>query len=65
MSDDLQTDNLVVTENYVAWVSQEPDGEVVYHIELGQVTVHLFAEEWEELVDLVQAAAIEARKRRK
>jgi hypothetical protein len=65
MSDDLQTDNLVVTENYVAWVSQEPDGEVVYHLELGQVTVHLFAEEWEELVDLVQAAAIEARKRRK
>lgn len=65
MSDDLQTDNLVVTENYVAWVSQEPDGEVVYHLELGQVTVHLFAEEWEELVDLVQTAAIEARKRRK
>lgn len=65
MSDDLQTDNLVVTENYVAWMSQEPDGEVVYHLELGQVTVHLFAEEWEELVDLVQTAAIEARKRRK
>ena len=27
------------TENYSAWLSQEPDGEVSYHLELGQATL--------------------------
>jgi hypothetical protein len=66
MSDpEVQTDSLVVTENYAAWISHEPDGETVYHLELGAVTVHLFREEWDEVVELVQAAAEELRKRRK
>jgi len=64
MSDEVETESLVVTENYAAWISHEPDGEIVYHLELGAVTVHLFREEWEEVVELVGAAAEEARKRR-
>ena len=28
----------------------EADGETTYHLELGNVTVHFFREEWEELV---------------
>ncbi len=64
MSDDVQTESLVVTENYAAWLSHEPDGETVFHLELGQVTVHLFREEWEELLELVEAARDEVRKRR-
>lgn len=64
MSDDVQTESLVVTENYAAWISHEPDGETVYHLELGAVTVHLFREEWDEVIDLVKAAAEEAAKRK-
>lgn len=64
MSDEVETESLVVTENYAAWISHEPDGEIIYHLELGAVTVHLFREEWEEVVELVGAAAEEARKRR-
>ncbi|MBZ0283674.1 MAG: hypothetical protein K8L97_23255 [Anaerolineae bacterium] len=63
MSDEVETENLAVTENYVAWVSHEPDDETIYHLELGSVTVHLFPEEWEEVVELVRIAAEEARKR--
>jgi hypothetical protein len=62
MSDEVQTENLVMTENYAAWISHEPDGETVYHLELGAVTVHLFKEEWDEVVELVRTAADEARK---
>lgn len=62
--DDLSTDSLAMTENFAAWISREPDGEVVYHLELNNVTVHFFAEEWEEVVELVKVAAQEARKRR-
>ncbi len=56
MSDDIPTDTLAETENYVAWISEEPDGEEVYHIELGAATLHFFKEEWKELVDLIQTA---------
>ncbi len=62
MSDEVETESLVVTENYAAWISHEPDGETVYHLELGSVTVHLFQEEWDEVLALIQAAAEETRK---
>ncbi|MAS32795.1 MAG: hypothetical protein CL610_02235 [Anaerolineaceae bacterium] len=63
MADDIPTDTLAETSNYVAWVSQEPDGEMVYHLELGAMTLHFFKEEWDELVSLVKQAdkAIDAR----
>lgn len=62
MSDEIETKNLAVTENYVAWTSDEPDGETVYHLELGAVTVHLFREEWDELLVLIEAARKGTRK---
>ncbi len=65
MSDEVQTENLVMTENYAAWISHEPDGETVYHLEMGAVTVHLFQEEWDEVVELVRTAAEEVRKMKK
>ena len=63
MPDDIDTQELAVTENYAAWLSHEPDGETIVHLELGTVTVHLFREEWEEVVELVRLAAQELRKR--
>lgn len=59
MKDDIPTQTLAETENYVAWLSQEPDGEQVFHIELGAVTLHFFREEWQELCALIQSAARE------
>jgi hypothetical protein len=53
---DIPTDTLAETENYVAWVSKEPDGERVYHLELGAVTLHFFREEWQEVIALIQEA---------
>ncbi len=53
---DVNVDTLAESENYAAWISTEPDGEVVYHVELGPVTLHFFQEEWEEVVSLIAAA---------
>lgn len=58
-SESIPTDTLAETENYMVWLSREPDGEMVYHVELGGVTLHFFREEWQELVVLIQAAADE------
>ena len=44
-----ETDNL----HYQIWKADEPDGETTYHLELNNVTVHFFNEEWVEFLKLV------------
>jgi len=48
-----KTDTIAETENFIAWKAEEPDGEVTYHVELNNVTVHFFEEEWAEFLELV------------
>lgn len=50
---DPTTKTLAETDNYMAWRSEEPDGETIYHLELNSVTLHFFTEEWKEFLDLV------------
>jgi hypothetical protein len=50
-------ENLAETDNYLAWMSEDDDGERIYHIELGGVTLHFDSEEWDELVELMEEAA--------
>ena len=47
-----KTETIAETENYVAWRAEEPDGEATYHIELNNVTLHFFREEWDEFLRL-------------
>ncbi|MBK5107600.1 MAG: hypothetical protein JJE12_05695 [Anaerolineales bacterium] len=49
---ELSTDILVETENYSVWRADEPDQESTFHLELNNVTVHFFKEEWEEFKEL-------------
>ncbi len=50
-----QTDTLAETDNYIIWKAAEPDGEVTYHIELGDLTLHFFNEEWDEFLQLMRS----------
>ena len=49
-----KTETLAETENYLVWKADEPDGEMTYHIELNNVTVHFFEEEWQEFLQLAR-----------
>ena len=49
-----RTNTIAETENFLAWKAEEPDGEATYHIEMNNVTVHFFEEEWTEFLQLVQ-----------
>ena len=49
------TDTISETQNYAAWLAREPDGETTYHLELNNVTVHFFEEEWQEFLELARA----------
>jgi len=48
-----KTATMSETDNYMVWKADEPDGETTYHIELNNVTLHFFEEEWEEFLELV------------
>lgn len=52
-SNEPTTETIAETENYLAWRADEPDGEATYHLELNNVTLHFFKEEWQEFLDLV------------
>jgi len=54
-NDEPRTDTIAETENFIAWKAEEPDGEVTYHVELNNVTVHFFEEEWTEFLELVHS----------
>ncbi len=51
---DFDTEVIAETEGYLAWQADEPDGESTYHLELNNLTVHFFAEEWEEFLQLAE-----------
>jgi hypothetical protein len=50
-----ETDVIAETDEYMAWSAKEPDGEVTYHLELNNVTLHFFQEEWDEFLQLVRS----------
>lgn len=51
---DINTTTIAETESMGAWKAEEPDGEVVYNLQLNNVTIHFFQEEWNEFLDLIK-----------
>ena len=49
-----KTQTLAETDNYLAWTAEEPDGEITFHLELNNVTLHFFQDEWDEFLNLVR-----------
>ncbi len=42
------------TDSYAVWSAEEPDGETTYNLELNNVTIHMFEEEYKEFLELVK-----------
>ena len=57
------TTTIAETENYLAWRADEPDGESTYHLELNNVTLHFFKEEWQEFLKLAEIVVDECLER--
>jgi hypothetical protein len=53
-SDEPETVVMAETENFLAWRAEEPDGETTFHLELNNVTLHFFKEEWDEFLELIK-----------
>ena len=53
-----KTTVIAETDNFLAWRADEPD-ETTYHLDINNVTVHFFKEEWEEFLDLIKLIPLE------
>ncbi len=49
-SSNIHTEIVAQTDNFVAWKAHEPDDEVTYHIEVNNITIHFFKEEWDSFM---------------
>lgn len=54
-NNDIAMELLSETENFSLFRTRDEDG-VIYHLEMGGVTLHLMSDEWEEFVILVKGA---------
>ncbi len=48
-----QVETLAETELYEILKIRGDEGDITYHVELGNITLHFFEEEWEEFLDLM------------
>ncbi|HKJ26847.1 MAG TPA: hypothetical protein VJ965_04335 [Anaerolineales bacterium] len=51
---DIETTTIAETDSMGIWKAEEPDGEVVYNVQLNNVTIHFFQEEYDEFVALIK-----------
>ena len=49
MNEDVETTikTIVETGDCFAYTATEPDGEITYHLQINNVTLHFFNEEWQ------------------
>jgi hypothetical protein len=49
-----KTETIAETDNFHAWLAEEPDGETTYYLQVGRATINFFQEEWEQFLELVK-----------
>lgn len=58
LKQDFEPDIISQTENFGVWRSEDDDEGLLYHIELGGITLHMTSEEWDELIVLIKGVQI-------
>lgn len=48
-----KTESIAETSDFIIWRAEEPDGEITYHLQLNNVTIHFFQEEWDQFLELI------------
>lgn len=48
---EIKPEIITQTDNFVAWKAEEPDYETTYHLDINNLTIHFFQEEWDEFIE--------------
>lgn len=59
MDNEMMLEPLAETENYMVYITHDEEGETVYHVEVFNITLHFYEEEWKEFASLIQAIPVE------
>ncbi len=51
---DPKTETIAETDNFQAWLAEEPDGETTYYLQVGRATINFFQEEWDQFLELAK-----------
>jgi hypothetical protein len=52
--DETKLTTLVETDDSFFYTAEEPDGEVTYHLQINNVTIHFFMEEWQSALEFLK-----------
>lgn len=53
-SEETKITTLVETEDSFFYSAEEPDGEMTYHLQINNVTIHFFLEEWQSALEFLK-----------
>jgi hypothetical protein len=53
-ADETKLTTLVETDDSFFYTAEEPDGEVTYHLQINNVTIHFFMEEWQSALEFLK-----------
>jgi hypothetical protein len=53
-TEDTKITTLVETEDSFFYTAEEPDGEITYHLQINNITLHFFLEEWQSALDFLK-----------
>ena len=51
---EMNIERIVEADDYYFYSAQEPDGEITYHLQLNNVTLHFFTEEWQTALTFLE-----------
>ena len=54
--------SIVETEDNFFYTANEPDGEITYHLQFNNVTMHFFTEEWQTALEFLEQVVDASRK---
>jgi hypothetical protein len=49
-----KTETIAETDNFQAWLAEEPDGETTYYLQVGRATINFFQEEWDDFLMFIK-----------
>jgi len=55
-------ESIVETEDNFFYTAHEPDGEITYHLQFNNVTLHFFTEEWQTAMEFLEKVVTESKK---
>ena len=53
-NDETKITTLVETDDSFFYTAEEPDGEITYHLQINNVTLHFFLEEWQNALNFLK-----------